>query len=185
MRLAVFISGRGSNLKELIEANKQGFFKSKICLVVANKEARGLEYAKENKIAYLVSKDERKIKKSLDKYKIDLVILAGYLVKVSDYLIDSYEIINIHPSLLPKYGGKGFYGDKIHKVVFENKDQESGVSIHYVNSDLDGGEIIAQRKIDVSKCQSPEEIGARVLEIEHEFLKEVVKDLENRLDKEL
>ena len=178
MRLAIFISGTGSNLKALIDAEKEIYFDSQIELIVSNKDAKGLDYAREENIAYLISKDEDEILEELSDKKIDLIVLAGYLPKVSKKIIDKYKIINIHPSLLPKYGGKGFYGMNVHKAVFENKEKISGVSIHYVNENLDDGDIILQRKIDISKCESAEEIAKTVLEVEHKSLKEVIKQLE-------
>ena len=178
IRLAVFISGTGSNLKALIDAEKENYFESQIELIVSNKDAKGLDYAREENIAYLISKDEDEILEEISDKKIDLIVLAGYLPKVSKKIIDKYKIINIHPSLLPKYGGKGFYGMNVHKAVFENKEKISGVSIHYANENLDDGDIILQRKVDISKCESAEEIAKTVLEVEHKSLKEVIKQLE-------
>lgn len=178
MRLAVFISGTGSNLKALIDAEKENYFDSQIKLVVSNKDAKGLDYAREENIPYLISKDEEEILEKLRDKKIDLIVLAGYLPKVTKKIIDKYKIINIHPSLLPKYGGKGFYGMNVHKAVFENKEKISGVSVHYVNENLDDGDIILQRQVDISKCESAEEIAKTVLEVEHKSLKEVIKQLE-------
>ena len=178
MRLAVFISGTGSNLKALIDAEKDNYFVSHIELIVSNKDAKGLDYAMEENISYLISKDDDEILEELSDKKIDLIVLAGYLPKVSKKIIDKYKIINIHPSLLPKYGGKGFYGMNVHKAVFENKEKISGVSIHFVNENLDDGDIILQRKVDISKCESAEEIAEKVLEVEHKSLKEVIKQLE-------
>lgn len=178
MRLAVFISGTGSNLKALIDAEKENYFDSEIKLVVSNKEAKGLSYAREENISYIISKDDEEILEKLRDKKINLIVLAGYLPKVTKNIIDKYRIINIHPSLLPKYGGKGFYGLNVHKAVFENKEKISGVSIHFVNENLDDGDIILQRKVDISKCESAEEIAEKVLEVEHKSLKEVIKQLE-------
>lgn len=178
MRLAVFISGTGSNLKALIDAEKENYFDSEIKLVVSNKEAKGLSYAREENISYIISKDDEEILEKLRDKKIDLIVLAGYLPKVTKNIIDKYRIINIHPSLLPKYGGKGFYGLNVHKAVFENKEKISGVSIHFVNENLDDGDIILQRKVDISKCESAEKIAEKVLEVEHKSLKEVIKQLE-------
>ncbi len=178
MRLAVFISGTGSNLKALIDAEKKNYFDSQIKLVVSNKDAKGLSYAREENISYIISKDDEEILEKLRDKNIDLIVLAGYLPKVTKKIIDKYRIINIHPSLLPKYGGKGFYGMNVHKAVFENKEKISGVSIHFVNENLDDGDIILQRKVDISKCESAEEIAKTVLEVEHKSLKEVIKQLE-------
>lgn len=178
MKLAVFISGTGSNLKSLIDAQNSGFFESKIEVVVSNRKAPGLEFARENNIDYLVSKNEDEIIDVLKYKEIDLIALAGYLVKISKKILDNFTVINIHPSLLPKYGGKGFYGMNVHKAVFANKEKVSGVTVHYVNEKLDDGAIIQQKEVDISKCKSPEEISKEVLKVEHQILKEVVKKLE-------
>lgn len=178
MNLAVFISGSGSNLKALIDAEEQQFFKSQIKLVVSNKDAPGLKYARDKSIPYIISKDDDEILTKLNKYKIDMIVLAGYLPKISKKLIDSYKIINIHPSLLPKYGGKGFYGMNVHRSVFENKEKVSGVTIHYVNEKLDDGAVIFQEEINIENCKSAEEISKKVLDLEHKCLKRVIKTME-------
>ena len=178
MNLAVFISGGGSNFKALLDAQETGYFNSEIKYVVANKDAPGLIYARENNIAYLISKDEDEIIKKLKEHKIDLIVLAGYLVKISKKILDEFTVINIHPSLLPKYGGKGFYGMNVHNAVFENKEKVSGVTVHFVNENLDEGDIILQKELDISKCKNAEEISKEVLKVEHQTLKEVIKKLE-------
>ncbi|WP_297281413.1 phosphoribosylglycinamide formyltransferase [uncultured Anaerococcus sp.] len=178
MKLAVFISGSGSNLKALIDAQNSGYFKSQIKLIVSNKDAAGLDHAKSNEIDYLISKDDDQIIKELNKHDIDLIVLAGYLVKIKKKILDEFTIINIHPSLLPKYGGKGFYGMNVHKAVFDNKDMISGVTVHYVNENLDEGDIILQNEVDISRCMSAEEISSEVLKVEHQTLKKVIKNLE-------
>ena len=178
MNLAVFISGGGSNLKALIDAQNNGYFKSKIKCIISNKDAGGLKYAKENNIDYLISKDDDQIINYLKNRDIDLIVLAGFLVKISKKILDEFTVINIHPSLLPKYGGKGFYGMNVHKAVFENKEKVSGVTVHFVNENLDEGDIIMQKELDISKCMSAEEISQEVLKVEHQTLKEVIKKLE-------
>lgn len=178
MNLAVFISGGGSNFKALIDAQDEGYFKSQIKYVVSNKDAAGLKYARENNIAYLISKDEDEIIEKLKDHNIDLIVLAGYLVKISKKILDDFTVINIHPSLLPKYGGKGFYGMNVHDAVFENKEKISGVTVHFVNENLDEGDIILQKEVDISNCKNAEEISKEVLKVEHKTLKEVIKKLE-------
>ena len=125
-----------------------------------------------------LAKDDDEIIDTLKKYDIDLIVLAGYLVKVSKKILDEFTVINIHPSLLPKYGGKGFYGMNVHNAVFDNKEKISGVTVHYVNENLDDGDIILQKKVDVSKCTSAEEISKEVLKAEHKTLREVIRKLE-------
>lgn len=178
MNLAVFISGTGTNLKALIDAEKNNYFKSKIKIIVSNKNAKGLDFAKANNIDSLISKDDDEIILALKNHGIDLIVLAGYLPKISPKLIANFKIINIHPSLLPKYGGKSFYGMHVHDAVFANKEKISGVTVHYVNENLDDGDIILQKQVDISFCKSAEEVSKEVLKVEHETLKEVIKKLE-------
>lgn len=178
MNIAVFISGGGSNLKALIEAQKSKYFDSQIKIVVSNKDAKGLSHARENGIPTLISKDDDEIIEKLESLDIDLIVLAGYLVKISPKLIEKFTIINIHPSLLPKYGGKGYYGIYVHEAVFANKEEVSGVTVHYVNENLDEGAVIVQKEVDIRNLTSAEEIAAKVLKVEHQTLKEVVKILE-------
>ncbi|MDD7305327.1 MAG: phosphoribosylglycinamide formyltransferase [Peptoniphilaceae bacterium] len=178
MNLAVFISGKGSNLKALLEAQKEAYFSSKIKLVVSNKNAEGLNYAKEFGIETFISKNEEDILGKLKEKKIDLIVLAGYLPKVGKTLIDQYRIINIHPSLLPKFGGKGCYGIHVHEKVFEAGEDVSGVTVHWVNEKLDDGATILQRQVDINDCKSPQEIADKVLKEEHVILKNAIKILE-------
>jgi len=105
-------------------------------------------------------------------------VLAGYLVKISKKILDEFTVINIHPSLLPKYGGKGFYGMNVHNAVFENKEKVSGVTVHFVNEKLDDGDIILQKQVDISHCKNADEISQEVLKVEHKTLKEVIRILE-------
>lgn len=178
MNLAVFISGGGSNLKALIEAEKEAYFSSKIKLVVSNKEAGGLDHAKKAGIETFVSKNEEEILLKLKEKQIDLIVLAGYLPKVGKTLIEEYRIINIHPSLLPKYGGKGCYGIHVHEKVFEAGEEVSGITVHWVNEKLDDGATIIQRQVDIKDCKNPQEIAKKVLAEEHVILKNAIKLLE-------
>ena len=115
----------------------------------------------------------------LKKEGVDWIVLAGFLLKVPTEIIEAYphKIINIHPSLLPKYGGKGMYGMKVHEAVAEANEKESGITIHYVNENLDEGEIIFQAKCEVLSTDSPEEIAAKVHKLEYEFFPKVIADL--------
>ncbi|WP_036730638.1 phosphoribosylglycinamide formyltransferase [Peptoniphilus mikwangii] len=180
MRIAVFISGTGSNLKALIDAKKLNEFDSTIELVLSNKDAKGLFHAYNEKIPTVVTSDEDNILNKLEEYKIDFIVLAGFLPIISKNILEKYKnrIINIHPSLLPKYGGKGYHGVNVHKAVFENKERISGASVHFVTDEIDGGGVIIQNQIDISDCRSPEEIAERVLKIEHSILKKAIKKIE-------
>lgn len=174
--IAVLISGGGSNLKSLIDNQKEYY---KINVVIADRDCRGLNIARnENIDAVLIDRREYKeklsqrINEELKKYDIDLIVLAGYLSIVDSNFISKWEnkIINIHPSLLPKYGGKGMYGLKVHEAVIKNKEKESGCTVHYVTDMVDGGDIIMQNKVDVLENDTPEILQKRVLVEEHKIL---------------
>lgn len=180
MRIAVFISGTGTNLKALIDAQKNNEFESEIKLIISNRNAKGLFHGYNADIPSFVVKSDEEILKKLKEYNIDFIVLAGYLKQVGPVILNEYEgrIINIHPSLLPKYGGKSFYGLKVHEAVFENNEKTSGVTVHYVDENLDSGSIILQKEVDITDCKSPVEIRDKVLEVEHITLKEAIKRIE-------
>jgi phosphoribosylglycinamide formyltransferase-1 len=113
----------------------------------------------------------------LKNYKIDLIVLAGYLKKVSKELIDKYKIINIHPSLLPKYGGRGMYGINVHKAVIDNKEIESGLTIHYVNNYYDEGLIIHQSKCNIEFNETPQSLSDKIRQLEHESLPKIIEQI--------
>ena len=179
VRIAVLISGSGTNLQSLIDAYLKKEFNGEIALVVSNrKKAYGLERAKNAGIKAMHIKDEDLLIQTLQEEKIDLIVLAGYLAIVSDKLINLYEnrIINIHPSLIPSFCGNGFYGIHVHEHAFNRGVKVSGATVHFVSNVVDGGPIILQRAIDISDCNSPEEIQLKILyNIEHKILVEAVK----------
>jgi phosphoribosylglycinamide formyltransferase-1 len=179
VRIAVLISGSGTNLQSLIDAYLNKEFNGEIALVVSNrKNAYGLERAKNAGIKAMHIKNEDLLIETLKDEKIDLIVLAGYLAIVSDKLIDLYEnkIINIHPSLIPSFCGSGFYGIHVHEHAFNRGVKVSGATVHFVSNVVDGGPIILQRAIDISDCNSPEEIQLKILyNIEHKILVEAVK----------
>lgn len=192
-KIAIFASGRGSNLKSIIEAIKSGELNAEIVFVLSNNSNSGaLAIAKENNIeaihlsekvypgeSYIASLIEL-----LNKYKPDFIILAGYMKKIPEEVINLYpkNIINIHPALLPKYGGEGMYGMNVHNAVFNNGEKESGITIHYVNANYDEGEIIYQEKIDISDCNNPEEIAEKVLKLEHNLYPKIINKVINYYD---
>jgi formyltetrahydrofolate-dependent phosphoribosylglycinamide formyltransferase len=182
-KIAVFVSGRGSNLKAIFDKVPKEL--AEICAVISDKKECGaIEFATQNFIpSFLVgSKEEKNICDynqlihKLKEIEINLVVLAGFLKKIPDNFIDTFEnqIINIHPALLPCFGGEGMYGMKVHKTVFESTAKISGATVHFVDKIYDHGKIIAQRAVDISDVKSPEEIAQRVLQIEHELLPFVV-----------
>lgn len=173
LNLVVFASGNGSTLQAIIDAINNNELSATINLVVSNnKDAFALERAKNNNIdTYIISNKEfqsqdEELYEVLSNYKIDLIVLAGYLKMIGPKLLNKYTIINTHPSLLPKYGGKGMYGMKVHKAVVEAGEKISGVTLHYVNSEYDKGSIIAQTKVDVLPTDTAEDVSAKVQAVE-------------------
>lgn len=178
-KIAVFISGGGSNLQVLID-NK--FIRPSVALVVSsNTAAYGLVRAQEAGIktaafpkAAFSSFEARdaEILKSLTREKIDYIVLAGYLGMLTPALTEQYKnkIINIHPSLLPAFGGKGFFGKAVHEAVIKSGTAQTGATVHFVNGEYDAGAIIMQKAVPVLKDDTPETLAARVLAVEHELL---------------
>ena len=187
VRIAVLISGGGTNLQSLIDSIQNGYINGEIALVVSNrKKAFGLERARNANIKAEHIKDEELLIKRLEEEKIDLIVLAGYLAIVSENLIRRYEnrIINIHPSLIPSFCGPGYYGLNVHNEVYRRGVKVSGATVHFVSAVVDGGPIISQEAIDISNAKSPEEIQQMVLvNVEHKILPLAVKlYCENKLE---
>ncbi|MCD7840361.1 MAG: phosphoribosylglycinamide formyltransferase [Erysipelotrichaceae bacterium] len=176
-RIAVLVSGGGTNLQSLID--HQDEFNGEIVLVVSSrKNAYGLERAKKAGIPAEWIKDQGVLLNRLQEEKIDLIVLAGYLAIISEEIIEVYKnkIINIHPSLIPSFCGPGYYGLHVHEEAFKRGVKVSGATVHFVSEVVDGGPIILQQAIDVSKCQSPEEMQTLILDnIEHKILPEAVR----------
>lgn len=183
MKLAVLISGSGTNLQSLIDAQKSNYFQSEIALVISNrKSAYGLTRANEAGIKTMVIKSDDELIDVLIANQIDMIVLAGYLSIFSPKVINTFEnrIINIHPSLLPAYGGHGMYGLNVHNKVFADKAKATGATVHYVTNVIDVGPIILQKEliIDYETIKSPEELQQAVLVIEHQIFKEAIKMIE-------
>lgn len=177
LNIAVCVSGGGTDLQSIIDACEARKINGQIRLVISNrKKAYGLERARLHGIQAEWIKDEDEILKRFEEEKIDVVVLAGYLAIVGDKLLAQYKnrIINIHPSLIPSFCGPGFYGMHVHEAVFKRGVKVSGATVHFVTGEVDGGPIILQRAVDISDLETPEDIQARVLEIEHEILPEAV-----------
>ncbi len=167
-RIAVLVSGGGTNLQALIDAQKSGIIKSgEIVLVASNKaDAYALERAKNNNIEGFVMKDEAHLIAKLAEEKIDLIVLAGFLKILSEDFIRAYEdrIINIHPSLIPSFCGKGAYGLHVHEMALEYGVKVTGATVHFVNEIPDGGKIIAQKAVEILDDDTPEVLQKRVME---------------------
>ena len=170
---AVFISGRGSNLKSILKYSKKKSSKINIKLIVSNKRnARGIIFAKKNKINFIIinykniKKGDKKILYHLKKYKIRYIFLAGFMKILSKNFIKKFKnkIINIHPSLLPKYKGLN-----THERVIKNKEKFSGCTVHFVNEKLDSGKIILQKKVKILKLDTPESLAKRIIKVENKL----------------
>ena len=181
VNIAIFASGAGSNAKKIIEVSST----FQVGLIVCNKpEAEVLNIALRNNIPALIIDKERFFNgdnylPELKKYRIDFIVLAGFLWKMPATIISAYpkKIINIHPALLPKYGGKGMYGNKVHNAVIEAKETESGITIHYVDELYDHGKIIFQAKCAVSDMDTAETLAAKIHELEHRHYPQVLIDV--------
>jgi phosphoribosylglycinamide formyltransferase-1 len=180
---AIFASGEGTNAENLFKyfANNS---RIKIKLVVTNKDTAGViaRAEKYKKNVQIISKSalenySEKFIEFLKLEKINLIILAGFLVKIPDSFIKAFpnQIINIHPSLLPKYGGKGMHGSHVHEAVIVNKESESGITVHYVNEEYDKGEIILQAKCKVESTDTTDSLSKKIRALEFEYLPKAVE----------
>ncbi len=189
-KIAVFISGSGSDMQSVIDGCESGYIDGKVVCVVASKEGiYGLERAEKHGIdsAVFALKDydrdcvkrDEAIINYIAAHDVDLVVLAGYLGIVSEKLVSAYRgrMINIHPSLIPAHCGKGMYGLKVHASVLASGDKVSGATVHYVDEGTDTGDIIVQQRVKVEEGDTPETLQARVLETEHQLLPYAVRFL--------
>jgi len=193
--IAFFASHGGSNMQAIIDEIEKGRLKSKPALVISNNSKSGsAERARNQNIPFyhistITHPDESErtdfIKSLFDQYKINLVVLAGYMKKLPVEIINKVggRVLNIHPALLPKFGGEGMYGMNVHRAVIESCDTNSGATIHLVDSDYDRGKILHSRIIDVLANDTPESLAERVLKIEHQIYPEVIEMLENEIIK--
>lgn len=185
-RIVIFASGSGTNAENIIKHFQQTEL-AEVIFVLSNKpDAKVLERAKNlNVETLLFTKEELSseegVLKTLKGVAPDLIVLAGFLLKFPEIIITEFpnKIINIHPALLPKYGGKGMYGSAVHEAVVKNKDAETGISIHYVNENYDEGAIIAQKTVQLSKADTPDTVAAKVHELEYEWFPKIIEEVLN------
>ena len=186
MNIAVFASHGGSDLQAIIDGCKSNQIHATVVAVISNNaDSMALQRANnENISAYHLSAKKfgseealaKEILHVLANHKVDMIFLAGYMRMLHITVLEKYHnrIFNIHPALLPKFGGKGMYGMNVHTAVIKAKETETGVTIHRVNAEYDSGEIVAQTTVPVLENDTPEILAARVLEREHTFLVEVI-----------
>lgn len=182
-KIIIFASGSGSNAEKII----LHFNKKSQCKVVAiftnNSNAKVIDRAKNLEVpVFVFSKtdfNEGKVLQNILSIQPDLIVLAGFLLKFPESIIEKFpnKVINIHPALLPKYGGKGMYGMHVHEAVLENKEVETGITIHFVNENYDEGAIIFQKAIDIKDCTSAEAIAQKIHDLEHQYFSKVIEEL--------
>lgn len=183
-KIAIFASGSGTNAENLIKFSKENKNFEISAIFSNNKNAYVIQRAINHNINHCIfSRPEfynsTNILDALKENEIDFVVLAGFLWLIPEYLIDAYpnKIVNIHPALLPKYGGKGMYGMNVHKAVKENNETETGITIHYVNKEYDKGNIIFQAKCSIDKTDTPDDIAKKVHELEYEHFPKVIDQI--------
>lgn len=186
LKIAVLVSGGGTNLQSIIDQCQDQYINGEIVLVVSNrKNAYGLTRAMHANIkTEVIRKNDELLISRLLEEQVDLVVLAGYLAILSEKFITTFKnkIINIHPSLIPSFCGAGYYGLHVHEAALKRGVKVSGATVHFVNEEVDGGPIILQEAVDISDLNTAEEIQNRVLEIEHRILPLAVKlYCENRI----
>ncbi len=192
--ICVFASGTGSNFKSIHSSTIMQDHPGKIVLLVSNNPNCGaVKYASQNDIQTEIFNTFRypditeysdNLLQVLNRMEIELILLAGYIKKIPDKIVDTFnnKILNIHPALLPKFGGRGFFGMKVHEAVIQSGEIWSGVTIHFVNKEYDCGPILVQKSVSVHKEDTAETLSNRVLEVEHKIYPEAVKAFcENRI----
>ncbi|MFA7446116.1 MAG: phosphoribosylglycinamide formyltransferase [Flavobacteriaceae bacterium] len=183
--IIIFASGSGSNAETIIRHFENSDYAHVAAIFTNRTDAGVIERAKKyhipSEVFSKIEFSEVNFLEKVNSYKPDLIVLAGFLLKVPDYFIKAFpdKIVNIHPALLPKYGGKGMYGSHVHQAVFENKETVSGMTIHFVNEHYDEGNIIFQESVNIEDCQNPEEVAHKVLVLEHKNYPVVIEKLLN------
>jgi phosphoribosylglycinamide formyltransferase-1 len=190
MKLAVFVSGRGTNLLNIIKKREDGFLKSEVALVVSDHECEAIEKSRHAGIQTRVIDPKsaatdveygRALLEILRKCEIDFVVLAGFLKRVPEIVVESFKnrIVNIHPALLPSFGGKGMYGMRVHQAVIDYGCKVSGVTVHVVDPEYDHGPVVLQRCVAVEPDDTPESLASRIHQVEYDILPEAIKLFED------
>jgi phosphoribosylglycinamide formyltransferase 1 len=183
--IVLFASGSGTNVENIIVYFNQNPIAKVVSVFCNNPNAKVIERAIKQHVPVVVfSKEDftsNLILNKLKEYQPDLIVLAGFLLKFPSSIIEKYsnQIINIHPALLPKYGGKGMYGMRVHAAVIENNESETGITIHHVNEHYDEGNIIFQQSIKIEDCTTTEEIAERIHKLEHKYFPRIIEKILN------
>lgn len=186
--IAVMVSGSGTNLQQVIDDTGSGKINGAVRLVITDRpDVYSVKRAENHGIpCFYVRKNPAKLLELFEEYNIELIVLAGYLSIVESEIVERYpgRIINIHPSLIPKFCGKGFYGIKVHEAVVAAGEKTSGATVHFVDSGIDTGPIIIQQTVPVYPEDTPEQLQKRVLEVEHKILSEAINKVITQWEKE-
>ncbi len=188
MRIAVFVSGSGSNLQNIIDAVQHGkLLNVEIAMVMADRNCYAVERALEYDIPTYLLEDRKNFSEdadhNLEGENVDLIVLAGFLSILTAEFTEKWKdkIINVHPALLPKFGGKGMYGKYVHQAVLEAGEKESGATIHFVTAGVDKGEIILQGKFPVEKGDTVEDLQRKVADVEKEIMIGAIQNLVTKI----
>lgn len=182
--IAIFASGNGANAEAIIKYFAKHTLKGRVALLVSNnEEAYALKRAQNHNIATIVFnrssfyQNTTPILNELEKYNIDFIALAGFMLLFPPEIVEKYEnrIVNIHPALLPAYGGKGMYGDNVHKAVIAAGEKESGITIHLVDSQYDKGKILFQAKVALEEQDSAQSLAEKIHELEHKYFSTIIE----------
>ncbi|MCL9805991.1 phosphoribosylglycinamide formyltransferase [Flavobacterium amniphilum] len=182
-KIVIFASGSGSNAEQIILHFKNSNQGNVVGIFTNNLHAKVLDRAKNHNIPFEIFSREELIDGSVlqkvEEINPDLIVLAGFLLKFPSDIIAKYpdKIINIHPALLPKFGGKGMYGMRVHQAVLDQKEKETGITIHYVNEHYDEGGIVFQKSVSVEDCKTPDEIAFKVHSLEYRYFPQVIEQL--------
>jgi len=182
-KIVIFASGSGTNAENIIRHFKNKKNASVVAVFSNNEKAKVLDRAQNLEVPTVVFSKQAfssdNVVEKLNEFQPDLIVLAGFLLKFPQNIIEVYsdKIINIHPALLPKYGGKGMYGMNVHRAIVENKESETGITIHFVNENYDEGNIIFQKSILLTGLETPEVVAEKIHELEHDYFPEVIENL--------
>lgn len=182
-KIVVFASGSGSNAENIIKHFKETKIAKVVSVFTNNPNAKVIERAKNHQIPVEIFAKtellERNLLQKIQEIDPDLIVLAGFLLKFPENIIELYpnKIINIHPALLPSYGGKGMYGMHIHRAIVNNKEKETGISIHYVNEHYDEGGIIFQKNVALTEEDTPETVAEKIHELEQKYFPEIIQTI--------
>jgi phosphoribosylglycinamide formyltransferase-1 len=182
-KIVIFASGSGTNAENVTKYFATRSIGNVVAIFTNNANAKVIDRAKKLNVPTVIfSKDDLNSGKTLQELNLfqpDLIVLAGFLLKFPENIIEAYpnQIVNIHPALLPKYGGKGMYGMHIHKAVVENNEEETGITIHYVNENYDEGNIIFQQRVALLETDTPDDVAAKIHTLEQKYFPEEIEKL--------